>query len=109
MTIFAFLRNGCSTSLSLINNDDNINIDGWKFTCSQNGWTSNDIALEWFTTMFLPYTKPVDDERRLLIVDGHGSYVSNEFMLEAWNNNVYIIIIFLVLRLERVLPMQTVT
>lgn len=69
-----------------------IDLTGWKFACSQNGWTSNDIGLEWFTKVFIPATSPpTPTEWRLLIVDGHGSHVTNEFMMESWNNKTYVI------------------
>ncbi|KAF1981653.1 DDE-domain-containing protein [Aulographum hederae CBS 113979] len=53
-----------------------LDLSGWRFACSENGWTSNDIALEWFEKVFLPYTTPdTPTDWRLLIVDGHGSRV----------------------------------
>jgi hypothetical protein len=27
---------------------------GWKFTATENGWTTNDTALEWLQTVFIP-------------------------------------------------------
>jgi hypothetical protein len=35
-----------------------INTQNWRYVCSQNGWTSNDIGLEWFRDVFLPSTIP---------------------------------------------------
>jgi len=47
----------------------------WHVTFSQNGWTSNEIAVEWLEKVFLPQAKPDDpSEARLLIVDGRGSH-----------------------------------
>jgi 4-hydroxybenzoate polyprenyltransferase len=65
---------------------------GWHVTFSQNGWTSNDIAIEWVEKVFLPQTEPDDpSEARLLIVDGHGSHTSDMFMATCYLNNVYLL------------------
>ncbi|KAG7000767.1 hypothetical protein FocnCong_v013212 [Fusarium oxysporum f. sp. conglutinans] len=62
---------------------------GWHVTFSENGWTSNDIAVEWLGKVFLPQTQPEDPaDGRLLIVDGHGSHTSDEFMTMCYLNNV---------------------
>ena len=64
----------------------------WHVTFSENGWTSNDIAVEWLEKVFLPQTKPNDpSEARLLIVDGHGSHTSDLFMATCYLNNVYLL------------------
>jgi len=64
----------------------------WHVTFSENGWTSNDIAVEWLGKVFLPQTKPNDpSEARLLIVDGHGSHTSDLFMATCYLNNVYLL------------------
>lgn len=65
---------------------------GWHVTFSENGWTSNDIAVEWLEKVFLPQTEPDDSsEARLLIVDGHGSHASDEFMTACYLNNIYLL------------------
>lgn len=62
---------------------------GWHFTASDNGWTSNEIALQWLKEVFIPKTMPLDPaEPRLLVVDGHGSHESDEFMYECFRNNI---------------------
>jgi hypothetical protein len=52
----------------------------WQFTTSENGWTSNNICLQWLKHMFLPQTKPILSGYRILLCDGHGSHVTTEFM-----------------------------
>ena len=75
---------------------------GWHVTFSQNGWTSNEIAVEWLEKVFLPQTKPDDPSKaRLLIVDGHGSHTSDEFMTACYLNNVYLL--FLPVRTSHIL------
>ncbi|KAI8410901.1 hypothetical protein FOFC_07495 [Fusarium oxysporum] len=65
---------------------------GWHVTFSENGWTSNDIAVEWLGKVFLPPTQPENPaDGRLLIVDGHGSHTSDEFMTMCYLNNVHLL------------------
>jgi hypothetical protein len=52
--------------------------------------------------VFLPQTAPRDpSEARLLILDGHGSHETTEFMWECFSNNVYLL--FLPLHTSHVL------
>ncbi|KAG6978456.1 hypothetical protein FocnCong_v001586 [Fusarium oxysporum f. sp. conglutinans] len=63
-----------------------------KLPSQKNGWTSNSIALEWLEKVFLPQTAPADPaDARLLIVDGHGSHATEEFMAKCYLNNVYLL------------------
>jgi DDE superfamily endonuclease len=64
----------------------------WHVTFSENGWTSNDIAIEWLEKVFLSQTQPEDSaDVRLLIVDGHDSHTSDEFMTMCYLNNIYLL------------------
>ena len=64
----------------------------WQFTTSENGWTSNAISLEWLQTVFIPQTRPKNPKRwRLLIVDGHGSHISDDFIWDCFNNKIYML------------------
>ena len=65
---------------------------GWEFTTTDNGWTTDDTATEWLVKCFLPQTALRDlSERRLLILDGHGSYETTEFMWLCFLHNVYLV------------------
>lgn len=58
----------------------------WHFTKSSNGWTNNELAIEWLETIFDPYTRPsTPSEYRLLIIDGHGSHTTEAFCEAAWS------------------------
>jgi len=47
------------------------------FTCSENGWTNNEIGLCYFQTCFDPETTlGQKGEWRILILDGHASHIS---------------------------------
>jgi hypothetical protein len=52
----------------------------WKFLTSNSGWTSDSHAFEWLTTLFDPETRRLDEKRRLLILDGHGSHLTARFI-----------------------------
>ena len=66
--------------------------DGWKFESTDNGWTTDATALEWLKTVFTPQTAPHDPkEARLLILDGHRSHETDEFMWECFQNNIHLL------------------
>ncbi|KAJ0130890.1 hypothetical protein HZ326_26017 [Fusarium oxysporum f. sp. albedinis] len=65
-------------------------IADWYYITSDNGWTDNHIAVEWLKEIYLPQTQPADEsDARLIILDGHGSHVSDEWMATCFLNNVY--------------------
>src|SRR4051812_9512433 len=47
---------------------------------SSNGWTSNDLGLEWLIKFFEPLMAPWGKDWRLLVLDGHVSYVLDGFV-----------------------------
>ncbi|KAM4056523.1 DDE superfamily endonuclease [Hirsutella rhossiliensis] len=56
----------------------------WQFTATKNGWTSDQTAVEWLEKVFIPRTQPPDpSERRLLVLDGHGSHETVDFMSDS--------------------------
>ena len=59
------------------------------YTSSENGWTSNAIAVEWLHRVFLSETD-TDGALRLLLLDNHGSHIMIQFMKICWENNVTI-------------------
>ena len=66
-------------------------IPEWLYTTSENGWTSNTIGAEWLQRVFLPETAPLDDRWRMLILDGHGSHISLDFLWACKQNKVYLL------------------
>ena len=56
------------------------NVPDWLYTTSENGWTSNSIAVNWLEQIFLPETKPNEKKYWILILDGHGSHISVDFL-----------------------------
>ena len=44
--------------------------------------------------MFIPYTRPQDPtQARLLILDGHDSHTTDDFMWNCFNNNIHLILL----------------
>jgi hypothetical protein len=65
--------------------------DDWYFTTSLTGWTNNEIAIRWLKMVFIPHTQPKNDQWRVLIVDGHKSYTSVEFMELCIESKIYLV------------------
>ncbi|KAF7564356.1 HTH-Tnp-Tc5 multi-domain protein [Pyrenophora tritici-repentis] len=66
-------------------------IPEWLYTASENGWTSNAIGVEWLERVFLPETALLEDRWRMLILDGHGSHISLDFLWTCKKNKVYLL------------------
>jgi len=55
--------------------------DGWHFSYSTRGWTSDIHGLEWLRRCFEPATREkANGNHRLLILDGHGSHETALFL-----------------------------
>jgi hypothetical protein len=65
-----------------------IDVPDWHYTTSENGWTSNKTGLQWLRNVFIPESRPDSSRTRLLVIDGHGSHVSIDFMWECRQNNI---------------------
>jgi 4-hydroxybenzoate polyprenyltransferase len=63
----------------------------WHFTATENGWTTDATALEWLEKIFIPQTEPRDHSARLLILDGHGSHETTEFLWKCCEHNIYLL------------------
>ncbi|KAI0996678.1 hypothetical protein K3495_g11505 [Podosphaera aphanis] len=63
----------------------------WTYTTTENGWTSNMTALAWLKEVFLPQTTPEENQSRMLLLDGHGSHATVDFMWECKKNNVHLV------------------
>jgi len=66
------------------------NCPNWFYTHSIKGWTSNDIGLRWLVNVFLPETQTAN-ETQILLIDGHGSHATPEFMAKCIQNDVKVI------------------
>ena len=60
------------------------------FTTSPSGWTNDDVGLAWLEQVFDRYTKTKARRKyRLLIVDGHGSHLTIDFISTATTTRYY--------------------
>ncbi|KAL3712109.1 hypothetical protein TMatcc_000805 [Talaromyces marneffei ATCC 18224] len=61
----------------------------WRINISENGWTTDQIGLEWLKTHFIPNINGRTMGRyRMLILDGHGSHLTAEFDHTCIENNI---------------------
>ncbi|SPO28404.1 related to transposase [Ustilago trichophora] len=61
----------------------------WHFAKTDRGWTTQELAIDWLKTVFDANTTPsTPSEWRLLIIDGHNSHTSTEFLVTAWNHRI---------------------
>lgn len=71
------------------NRVDDALIEDWHFKTSEKGWTGNSTALKRLNEAFLHLTQPeIPSEWRHLILDGHASHCSEEFMLACFDARV---------------------
>jgi DDE superfamily endonuclease len=64
----------------------------WK--ASDNGWTSNDLAIQWLREIFEPQTRiKANGGRRLIICDGHGSHISAKFVAHCMHYKIEVVLL----------------
>jgi hypothetical protein len=61
----------------------------WAIAVSDNGWTTNELGVEWLKHFIKHTDGKVVGAHRLLILDGHESYHSLEFQELCKENNIY--------------------
>jgi hypothetical protein len=63
--------------------------DDWRINISENGWTTDQIGLEWLKTHFIPsINSRTMGTYRMLILDGHGSHLTPEFDRTCTENKI---------------------
>ncbi|KAI8690555.1 HTH CENPB-type domain-containing protein [Fusarium sp. Ph1] len=60
----------------------------WAIATSENGWTDNEIGLEWLKHFNRHTTNRSTGPYRLLILDGHESHHSADFEIYCEENNI---------------------
>lgn len=61
----------------------------WHFAKSSNGWTSNEIAIQWLKNIFDIETKlSLPSAYCLLIIDGHQLHTSSKFCGALWSQHI---------------------
>ena len=63
----------------------------WAYTSSNSAFTTNDIGLRWLREIFIPQTQYnlAEGAWRLLILDGHKSHISQDFIQAAYLSKVW--------------------
>jgi hypothetical protein len=61
----------------------------WAIAVSDNGWTTNELGVEWLKHFIKHTDGKVVGARRLLILDGHESHQSLKFQELCKENNIY--------------------
>jgi hypothetical protein len=61
----------------------------WAIAVSDNGWTNNELGVEWLKHFIKHTNGKVVGARRLLILDGHESHHSLEFQELCKENNIF--------------------
>ncbi|KAI1007141.1 hypothetical protein K3495_g1079 [Podosphaera aphanis] len=65
-------------------------VPNWFYTTSENVWTSNSIGTEWLRRIFIPEVCS-NNKNKILILDGHGSHISLDFMLACKENKIHLL------------------
>ena len=65
-------------------------LQSWQFICIDSGHSCNSVGLEWLQTVFIPLTNPGGQDWRLLVLDGHESHISDEFLLECQAHRIWL-------------------
>ncbi|KAK8103693.1 transposase [Apiospora kogelbergensis] len=72
--------------------DLDFHLKDWLFAASPKGWTNEEIGLLWLQKLFIPHTQPADpDQWRLLVLDGHGSHTTAEFMMACLEAKIFLV------------------
>ena len=59
----------------------------WRIEVSPNGWTTDEIGLQWLQNLFIPATNGCTaGDYCLLVLDGHGSHLTPQFD-KVWSEN----------------------
>ncbi len=69
-------------------------VKGWGWASSNTGWTNHTLAFNWLEKVFLASTVPsTPNQRRILIVDGHGSHVKVRFIACCIQNKIDLMVL----------------
>ena len=66
--------------------------DDALYTTTDSGWMEEAVFQNWFVNIFIPQTKPAEEDRhRLFICDGHNSHINFAVAKAAIENNIHIL------------------
>jgi len=64
----------------------------WHFSTSASGWTSNSHGYEWLQKVFIPKSNK-RARRKMLIMDGHSSYITGNIIALCIHNCIGLLIL----------------
>lgn len=73
--------------------DNSLNQKNWTFTSQPNGWTSNEICIDFIRSFDRQTRAKAQGKIRYLICDGHGSHVTAEFLLYCRRGQIEILLL----------------
>ncbi|KFZ24776.1 hypothetical protein V502_00745 [Pseudogymnoascus sp. VKM F-4520 (FW-2644)] len=69
-------------------------LEQWFFLANTKGWTSILHGLEWLKRVFEPLTRTkANSQYRLLVCNGHNSYISRSFIAHCLQNRIVLLIL----------------
>ena len=70
-----------------------LGVDIGAVATSPNGWTDNELGLEWFKQTFIPFatTHKLNDDPILLLLDGHDSHETDKLRTLAYEHDIFIL------------------
>ena len=70
-----------------------LGVDIGVVATSPNGWTDNELGLEWFKQTFIPFatTHKLNDDPILLLLDGHNSHETDNLHALAYEHDIFIL------------------
>ena len=74
-----------------IGNHDYENRDPVAFVLSKTGWTNDKVGLLWLMDHFEPNTQSATGHPQLLIIDGHSSHLTLEFIEFCSNHQIQLL------------------
>lgn len=63
----------------------------WRYTCTENGWTSNPLGMDWLMNSFIKEAVPSSGAHSILIMDNHRSHSSVEIEYECLKHNIHLV------------------
>lgn len=71
-----------------------LRLSKWYLAVSEKGWTDDKLAEQWLEEVFIPASaKLAHGQKRILVLDGHGSHLTPEFAVKAWDQNVVCVVL----------------
>jgi hypothetical protein len=78
---------------------------GTQFACTENGWIRNDVFVQWLK-YFIQTTKPSQETKVLLLLDGNTTHTKKNFKLSIWQENGVILLSFPAHTTHRLQPLD---